>query len=76
MGVAIERYVSVHKILAGIKSGDYLDVDIDTLYKDDSLESTQESANFEDEKVLLLTYYGLVQESTLVQSKKIFWTLK
>ena len=60
MGVAIERYVSIHKIAAGIASGKYLNVDIGTMYESDELESTQEMRNFEDDKVLLLTYYGLV----------------
>lgn len=65
MGVAIERYVSIHKVMAGIKSGKYLKVDIGTLYKDDTLEPTQEQRNFQDDKVLLLTYYGLVPKEYL-----------
>ena len=60
MGVAVERYVSIHKIKAGIKSGIYNDVDISEEYKDNSLEPTQEDRDFQDQKVLLLTYYGLV----------------
>lgn len=60
MGVAIERYVSIHKIAAGIANGKYLNVDIGTMYESDELESTQEVRNYEDDKVLLLTYYGLV----------------
>jgi hypothetical protein len=60
MGVAIEKYVSIHKIAAGIKSGKYKNVDIGSLYEDDSLEVTQEDVQYEDDKVLLLTYYGLV----------------
>jgi hypothetical protein len=60
MGVAIEKYVSIHKIAQGIESGKYKDVDITTLYKTDDLEVSQESVQFRDEKVLLLTYYGLV----------------
>ena len=60
MGVAIEKYVSLHKIAAGIASGKYRNVDTGAFYKDDSLEVTQEVKNYQDEKVLLLTYYGLV----------------
>jgi hypothetical protein len=60
MGVAIERYVSIHKIAQGIANGTYRNVDVGTLYKDDSQEATQEDRNFEDDKVLTLTYYGLV----------------
>lgn len=65
MGVAIERYVSIHKVMSGIQSGKYLKVDIGTLYTDDSLESTQEKRNYQDDKVLLLTYYGLVPREYL-----------
>lgn len=65
MGVAIERYVSIHKIMRGISSGKYKKVDISTLYKSDSLEPTQETNNFQDDKVLLLTYYGLVPKEYL-----------
>jgi hypothetical protein len=60
MGVAIEKYVSIHKIAQGIESGKYKDVDITTLYKTDELDVSQEDVHFKDEKVLLLTYYGLV----------------
>lgn len=67
MGVAIERYVSVHKIAAGIKSEKYLNVDIDTTYTNDQLEASQEKTTFQDEKVLLLTYYGLVPREHLAK---------
>jgi len=66
MGVAIERYVSVHKVAEGIASGKYKNVDIGTLYKDDSLEPSQEIINFQDNKILLMTYYGLVPRECLV----------
>ena len=60
MGVAIEKYIGLHKIASGIASGKYKDVDITSLYEDNSLEPTQETKNFEGQKVKLLTYYGLV----------------
>ena len=65
MGVAIERYVSIHKVVAGIQDGKYKKVDIGTLYKSDDLEATQEDITFQDDKVLLLTYYGLVPREYL-----------
>jgi hypothetical protein len=71
MGVAIEKYVSIHKIAAGIASGMYKNVDIDSMYEDDSLESTQESRNYEDDKVLLLTYYGLVPREYLGADEEV-----
>ena len=65
MGVAVEKYISLHKIAEGIASGKYREVDISSLYEDDSLEPTQEAANFENTKVKLLTYYGLVPKEYL-----------
>lgn len=70
MGVAVERYVSVHKIVQGISSGKYLKVDIGTLYEDDSLEASQENKQYEDDKVLLLTYYGLVPREYLTKMEE------
>lgn len=67
MGVAIEKYVSVHKIAAGIAAKIYNNVDIGALYEDDSLEPTQEKRNYEDDKVLLMTYYGLVPREYLTR---------
>jgi len=65
MGVAVEKYVSIHKVMSGIASGKYRNVDISMMYEDDSLEATSESTNFKDDKVLLMTYYGLVPREYL-----------
>ena len=69
MGVAIEKYVGIHKIATGIASGKYKNVDISSFYEDDSLEETQESRNFEDDKVQILTYYGLVPREYLAENE-------
>lgn len=71
MGVAIEKYVSIHKIAAGINSGKYKDVDITSMYESDDLEPTQETTNFEDSKVKLLTYYGLVPREYLQDGEEV-----
>ena len=71
MGVAIEKYVSIHKIAAGIKSGKYKNVDISSFYEDDSLEVTQEAKTYEDDKVLLLTYYGLVPREYVTGGEEV-----
>jgi hypothetical protein len=65
MGVAIEKYVSIHKVVAGIERGIYRKVDITPTYEDTDLEPTQEVSQYQDEKVLLLTYYGLVPREYL-----------
>ena len=65
MGVAIEKFVSIHKVVEGIEKGIYRKVDINTDPDDESLDATQEVTQFQDNKVLLLTYYGLVPREYL-----------
>jgi len=60
MGVAVEKFISIHKIVAGIESGMYRKVDVGVVASDEDLEPTQELTMFQDQKVKLLTYYGLV----------------
>lgn len=71
MGVAIEKYVSIHKIAAGIASGKYKKADISSMYESDKLEPTQQVTNFEDSKVKLLTYYGLVPREYLGGNEEV-----
>lgn len=59
MGVAIEKYVSIHKVVEGMEKGIYRKVDIGPIGEDSDLEPTQEASQFQDDKVLVLTYYGL-----------------
>jgi hypothetical protein len=63
--VAIEKYVSIHKVVEGIEKGIYRKVNITPTYEDSDLEPTQEPSQYQDEKVLLLTYYGLVPREYL-----------
>ena len=70
MGVAIEKYVSIHKVVKGIEKGIYRKVDIGTTGEDTDLEPTQEVSQYQDEKVLLLTYYGLVPREYLNNLKE------
>jgi hypothetical protein len=67
MGVAIEKPVSLHKIVAGMESGIYRKVDITPYMDDESLEATQEVRQYQDGKATLLTYYGLVPREYLMQ---------
>jgi hypothetical protein len=69
MGVAIEKYVSIHKIVRGIEKGIYRKVNITPTYEDTDLEPTQEVSQYQDEKVLLLTYYGLVPREYLKKAE-------
>jgi hypothetical protein len=67
MGVAVEKYVSIHKIVQGIENGIYRKVNIQPAAEDTDLEPTQELSQYQDEKVRLLTYYGLVPREYLEQ---------
>ena len=67
MGVAVEKYVGIHKIVEGIERGIYRKVNIQPSYEDSDLEPTQELSQYQDEKVRLLTYYGLVPREYLEQ---------
>ena len=66
MGCAIEKYVSIHKIVEGMEKGTYRKVNIEAIYTDDSLEPTQELRTFQDDKVKTVTYYGLVPKEYLL----------
>jgi hypothetical protein len=65
LGVAIEKYVSVHKIVEGIERGIYKKVDITLTAEDEDLEVTQDLKTYQDDKVRLVTYYGLVPREYL-----------
>jgi hypothetical protein len=67
MGCAIEKYVSIHKIVEGMEKGIYRKVDVGTTYDDNRLEPTQEIVDFKDDKVKLITYYGLVPKEYLMK---------
>jgi hypothetical protein len=67
MGVAIEKYVSIHKVVKGQEDGIYRKVKVGTDSMDTDLEPTQEITQYEDDKVKLLTYYGLVPREYLEQ---------
>ena len=67
MGVAIEKFVSIHKVVEGIEKGIYRKVNITTGDEDTDLEPTQEVSQYRDGKVRLLTYYGLVPREYLTE---------
>jgi hypothetical protein len=67
MGCAIEKFVSVHKIVEGMEKGIYRKVDLGIDAPDDDLEVTEEVVNYQDGRVRMLTYYGLVPREYLEQ---------
>lgn len=68
LGVAIEKYVSIHKVVEGIENGIYKKVDIGSSYDDTDLEPTQDLKQYQDDKVKLVTYYGLVPREYLLEN--------
>jgi hypothetical protein len=67
MGVEVETYVGIHKIVEGMERGIYRKVDIGVAAENTDLEPTQEVSQYRDEKVRLLKYYGLVPREYLEQ---------
>jgi hypothetical protein len=68
MGVAIEKPVSFHKVVEGIEKGIYRKVEIKTQKSDDDLEaSLYTDEHFQDDQLVLTTYYGLVPREYLEQ---------
>ena len=65
LGVAIEKYVSIHNVVKNIENGTYRKVDIQGSGDDPDLDPTQEVQQYQDDKVKLLTYYGLVPREYL-----------
>jgi len=70
LGCAIEKFVSIHKIVEGMEKGIYRKVNIGPAAVDDDLEVTQEVIQYQDDKVKLLTYYGLVPREYLEDLEK------
>ena len=65
LGVAVEEYVSLHVLVDGMVKGIYRKVDIQPSYDTVDIERTQEDVVFQDEKVRVIRYYGLVPREYL-----------
>ena len=60
LGVAIDEFVPKHQVEIGIQNGIYRDVDIDSADTDSDLEADKELTSFDEDKVRLTKYYGLI----------------
>ena len=60
MGVIIDEFVPKHQVLKGIESGIYNDVDLEDADTDTDLEADKDLTAYDDDKVRLTRYYGLV----------------
>jgi len=69
MGCAVEEYVSIHSVVAGMESGVYEKVmNLGPTAVDTDLEPVQEEIEYQQDKVKLLRYYGLVPKF-LIEAK-------
>ena len=72
LGVAVEEYVSYHQIVRGMASGVYKKVDIEPYYEDDDIEPSKlEATEYQDDKVKVIRYYGLVPKDLLESSGEV-----
>lgn len=60
LGVAIDEFVPKHQVDILIEQGVYRDVPVDFTYPDVDLEPDQELTIYNDDKVRLTKYYGLI----------------
>jgi hypothetical protein len=65
LGFAVEEYTSIHKVVKGIEDGIYRKVSIGPEYTDYDLEPNQLDSLYQEEKVRVLRYYGLVPRKFL-----------
>jgi hypothetical protein len=71
LGVAIDEFVPLHQVQAGIDAGIYFDVDIQPAAPDEALEPDQDLTTYNDDKVRLTKYYGKVPRELLESDNEI-----
>ena len=67
LGIAVEEYTSLFKIVKGIEDGVYRKVNIGPEFSDADLEPTQLDSLYQEDKVRILRYYGMVPREYLEQ---------
>ena len=71
MGVAIEEFVSAHAVAQKIKEGVYKDADIeDDSAPDQEIEASWIDQEYDDDKIKVVRYYGLVPKYLLDAAEK------
>ena len=71
LGVAIDEFVPLHQVQAGIDSGIYFDVDIEVAAPDEALEPDQDLTTYNEDKVRLTKYYGKVPRELLESDDEV-----
>ena len=67
LGVAVEEYMSFHTVVKGMEDGIYRKCDISPSAIDSDLERTQEDVQYQDGKLRVIRYYGLVPREYIDQ---------
>ena len=68
LGVIIDEFVPRHTVEMGIENGIYNDIKLEYAAQDTELEADKEQSTFEDDKVRLTKYYGLVPRHLFVDA--------
>jgi len=68
LGIIIDEFVPKHQVLQGIDSGIYRDVEIEDADTDTDIEADKELTAYDDDKVRLTRYYGLVPKHLYVDA--------
>ena len=65
LGCAVEEFTSIHNVIGAMEAGIYEKKDIGVAASDDDLEPSQEDTEYQQDKVKLTRYYGLVPKVLL-----------
>jgi hypothetical protein len=68
LGVAIDEFVPKHQVEMGILNGIYRDVKLETSTTDTDIEADKELTSFDEDKVRLTKYYGLVPRHLFIDA--------
>jgi hypothetical protein len=71
MGVGVDEFVSRHKVLEQMEAGIYDDVDIGDASEDLELEADESLTVYQNDKIRLTRYYGLVPVDLLRETGEI-----
>ena len=68
LGVAIDEFVPKHLVEQDIEAGIYRQVELESTYADTNLEADKEITMYDDDKVRLTKYYGLIPSDLYVDA--------
>jgi hypothetical protein len=71
VGVIIDEFVPIHQVQKAIKDGVYRKVDVGTAAQDTDLEADKELATYDEDKVRLTKYYGLVPKNLFDEALRL-----